>query len=138
MLLTQIHLVVVSAWLGLVAGESVLEQFGRNEASRRLVAVVHGWIDIFFEGPLVLAVLVTGCLLLARDWPANPLLLVKVGCGLIAVIANLVCIVVVNLRMKSTDDARVRTLAWYVKLTGLAIPFAVAALIIGLSGLPLH
>ena len=134
MILLQVHIVAASAWLGVVAGESVMEHYGRDAASLRLIAQMHRWIDILFEGPLVAIVLVTGGLLLARAWPAPPLLLIKVGAGLIAVIANSICIPLVHARAHSNDDARVRALTRGIKITGLAIPFGLAALAIGLYG----
>jgi hypothetical protein len=135
-MLTQLHLVTVSFWLGIVAAETVLEFCGRDAASRRTVAVVHRWIDVLFEVPVVIIVIVTGGLLLGRAWPASPLLLVKVGAGIIAVIANLLCIPLVHARWKETDDVRMRALTRQVKMTGLAIPFAIVALVIGLGVLP--
>jgi hypothetical protein len=138
MILQQVHAAAACAWLGVVAAESVLELQARDAAARRLVAVVHAWIDLLFEGPLVVLVLVTGVWLLARAWPAPPLLLFKAGAGLIAVIANLICIPLVRMRAKATDDARVIALSQQVQLTGLAIPFGLLALIIGIGFLPAH
>ncbi|MBI1816366.1 MAG: hypothetical protein HYR72_15420 [Deltaproteobacteria bacterium] len=138
MMLVQLHLIAVSFWLGMVAAETVLEFCGRDAVSRRTVAVAHRWIDLLFEIPVVIVVVGTGTLLLARAWPASPLLLVKVGAGSIAVIANLICVPLVHARWKETDDARVRALTRQVKMTGLAIPFAIAALVIGLGFLPLR
>ena len=136
MTLIQLHLAAVSFWFGVLAAETVLELAPRDAAERRLVAVAHARIDRLFELPVVVAVLLTGALLLARAWPAPPLLLVKVGAGLVAVIANLVCFPLVHARCKATEDARVRALARQVRMTGLAIPFGIAALVIGLGFLP--
>jgi hypothetical protein len=135
-MLMRIHLVAVGFWLGMVAAETVLEFCGRDAASRRTVAVVHHWIDVLFEIPIVAVVLTTGVLLLARIWPAPPMLLVKVGAGLIAVIANVICVPLVQARWRETDDARVQALTRRVKMTGSAIPFAILALAIGLGLLP--
>jgi hypothetical protein len=136
MTLVQLHLAAVSFWLGIVAVETVLEFAPRDAAERRLVAVTHAWIDRVFELPIVIVVLVSGALLLARAWPAPPLLLVKAGAGLLAVIANLVCFPLVHARGKATDDTRVRALAGRIRMTGIAIPFAIVALVIGLAFLP--
>ena len=133
MAIVQLHLILVSFWFGLWASETVLELCGRDAASRHIVALVHGWIDLVFEGPVTVAVLVTGALLLARAWPAPPLLLVHAGLGMVPVIANLVCMMWVQQRRKETDDERARALTSKVKLSGLAIPVAIVAMVMGLG-----
>lgn len=132
-MLAQIHGAAAGAWLGVVAAETVLEFSGRDAPSRRLVAHLHAWIDYLFEGPLVAIVLVTGSVLLARAWPAPPLLLVKAGAGLLAVIANIICIPLVLVRARATNDDEVRRLFRPIQLTGLAIPFGLLALALGLG-----
>jgi hypothetical protein len=134
MTLLQVHIVTASAWLGLVAAETVMELYGRDAASRRLIAQIHRRIDILFEVPLVALVLVSGAVLLSRAWPASPLLLAKVGAGMIGVIANAFCIPWVQARAKAVDDAKVQALTRKIAATGVAIPFGVAALALGLYG----
>ncbi|MBV8501907.1 MAG: hypothetical protein JO006_09330 [Paucibacter sp.] len=130
--LIQLHAAAVCAWFGLVAAETVMELSACDEASRRFVAIAHGWIDRVFEIPLLLTVLVSGAVLLSRGWPLSPLLQVKVVCGLIGVLANLVCIPLVQARTNAVgDDARVTRLTHHIILTGSAIPFGIAAMVIG-------
>jgi hypothetical protein len=131
MTLLQLHAAAVCAWMGVIAAESVLELYPGDFATRRFVAAVHGWIDILAEGPLIALVVLTGASLLASGGPASPLLLVKVGCGLAAAMVNLLCMVFVRQRATATDDARIQTLSGRIRLTGLAIPFGLAALVIG-------
>jgi ABC-type microcin C transport system permease subunit YejB len=131
MTLVQLHAAVVCAWFGAISAEAVLELTARDATSRRFAAVVHRWIDLLFEGPLLLLVLVTGAILLWRAWPPSPLLVVKIVAGLIAVIANLVCIPLVHRRAFETDDARIEVLSRQVAMTGFAIPFGLVALVIG-------
>ncbi|MBV8666863.1 MAG: hypothetical protein JO269_10310 [Burkholderiaceae bacterium] len=131
MTLLQLHAAAVCTWMGVISAETVLELMQRDPASRRFIAAVHGWIDILFEGPLVALVLITGAMLLARTWPASPLLLTKVAAGMVGVIVNVICIVLVRLRVKASDDARVLTLTKQIRLTGLAIPFGLYALVVG-------
>jgi hypothetical protein len=138
MTLLQIHAAAVCAWFGVIAAETALELHEREPAGRRLIASVHAWIDILLEGPLIALVLVTGAMLLARAWPAPPLLMLKVGAALIGVVANLICIVLVRARVKATDDARVSKLTRQIRLTGLAVPFGLAAMIIGFGFLAPH
>jgi uncharacterized membrane protein len=93
MTILQIHIVAASAWIGLIAAEVVIELLAHDTTTRRFVAQAHKRIDLFFEGPLVAIVLLTGSVLLYRLWPsATPLLLLKVVIGLIAVVSNVVCI----------------------------------------------
>ena len=137
MTLAQAHLMLAGFWLGLLAAETVLELCGGDAASRRTVALVHRWIDAFFEIPVAIAVLATGLILLARLWPAPPLVLVHAAAGTIPAAVNIVCAVWVYARWKqSTDDARVVDLTRKVKLTGLAIPLVILALVIGVGFLP--
>lgn len=138
MTLLQLHAAAVCTWMGVIAAESVLELCKNDLNTRRLIATVHGWIDILIEGPLVVLVLVTGSMLLTRVWPASPLLLIKIGAGMIGVIVNLICIVLVRMRAKSTDDARMQALTHQIRLTGLAIPFGLVALVIGFGYLTPH
>ncbi|CAE6851650.1 hypothetical protein R75461_07503 [Paraburkholderia nemoris] len=138
MTLLQIHAAAVCAWFGLIAAEAVLELREHEPAERRLIASIHAWIDILIEVPLIALVLVTGAMLLARAWPAPPLLMLKVGAGLIAVVANLICVVLVRARVKATDDACVSKLTRQIRFTGLATPFGLAAMIIGFGFLAPH
>ena len=80
--------------------------------------------------------LAAAALLLARDWPPSPLLLFKVGCGLTAIVANVICIPMVLARVKATDEARKLALSRNIRLTGAAIPLAIAAFVIGVGYLP--
>ena len=135
MTLLQVHLTAASAWLGLVAGETVMELHARGSSAQRLIARIHKWIDLFFEGPLVVIVLLTGAALLARAWPISPLLALKVGAALVAVIANFICIPLVLARARAQTDEALRALTRKIGATGVAIPFGIAALVIGLFGL---
>jgi hypothetical protein len=130
MTLLQVHFLAVGIWLGLLTAETVLEL--HPGASRSTIAIVHKWIDLLCEVPIVLLVLATGALLLARAWPAPPLLLVKAAVGLVAILANLYCFPLVLQRARTTDAQRTLVLTRQIKLTGAAIPFALAALALGL------
>jgi len=138
MTLLTCHLIAVSFWLGLLAAETVMELWARTPEARRTVAGIHRWIDTCFEGPIAIAVLVSGGLLLARAWLPSTLLWIKVAAGLVTVAANLICIPIVFARARATDDARVATLTRYVAMTGWGIPFGLAAFVIGLFYLPGH
>ncbi len=63
---------------------------------------------------------------------APPLLLVKAAVGLVPILANLYCFPLVLGRARTTDAQRALVLTRQIKLTGAAIPFAIAAFAIGL------
>jgi putative copper export protein len=135
MTLLQTHVVAASAWMGLIAAEVVVELLAKDRTTRRFVAEAHKRIDLYFEGPLVAIVLLTGSILLYRLWPsATPLLLLKVAAGLIAVVSNAVCIRWVVRRARTEDDDEFFALAKKVSWTGYTIPFGVLALAMGLYG----
>lgn len=131
MTLLQLHAAAVCAWMGVIAAESVIELSKNDSVSRRFIAAAHAWIDLLIEGPLIGLVTVTGGMLLASHWPAPPLLLLKVGAGLVAVVTNIICMVLVRQRARAADDAVLQRLTGQIRLTGLAMPFGLAALIIG-------
>jgi len=84
-----------------------------------------------------LGLLATGLVLLARLWPSPPLMLVHAAAGTIPVAVNLVCTIWVQARARaSAGDAEVALLTRRVKLTGLAIPLVVVALVIGVRFMP--
>lgn len=128
MTLVLVHVIIVSFWLGLLAAETALELNARDEASMRVVARVHRWIDFCFEGPTAIAVLVTGGLLLARAWPVQPLLAAHAAAGVIPAIVNLYCVGYVTARASTGDHAEIRALTRKIKLTGYAIPLIFVAM----------
>lgn len=133
MTLATVHLMLVTFWLGLLAAETVLEFTARDTASMRTVAAVHRWIDLCFEAPTAVAVLVTGGILLARVWPAPPLVIVHAAAGALPALVNLLCVAYVLERSHAKDDAQLRALTRKVKLTGYGIPLIFVALAIGLG-----
>lgn len=135
MTILQIHIVAASAWMGLIAAEVVIELLAQDNTTRRFVAEAHKRIDLFFEGPLVAIVLLTGCVLLYPLWPsATALLLLKVAVGIIAVVSNVVCIHWVLGRARAKDDGEFYQYAKKVSWTGYTIPFGLLALALGLYG----
>ena len=133
MTLLQLHLVAVSFWLGAIATETVLEFSVREPSARRTVALAHRRIDQWVEIPIVIAVFVTGALLLARVWPGSPLLWLKVGAALLALMAQVICIPMVSARARDVDGVRERELTQRIKRTLWGAPFAFAAIAIGLG-----
>jgi hypothetical protein len=110
-ILPMIHLIVLSLWGGVVATEAVIEiyPFRRSEMHAATIRL-HYWIDLLVEGPLVVAVVATGALLLFRTDPVTPLHLVKVVFAGAAVAVNIFCIAVVVRRgsrlLRGVDDGQ--------------------------------
>ncbi len=127
------HLIFVSAWGGVVLGETVLELAPGGEDAERMIARVHFWIDMLVELPLIVAVVGTGAALAARVWPPSPLLWAKLAAGLVAAAANLYCVGAVVLRTRAPDAQSRRRWTQRVRLSALAIPFAAAAAGLGLA-----
>jgi len=137
MTLLQFHLFAATAWVAIIGAETVLELHGSSTASRQLISRIHKWIDILFEGPLIASIVISGAVLLARAWPAPPLLLVKVGAGMIAIVANALCLSWVQARARTDDDAKAVALTRKIWFSGYAIPFGLIALAIGYYRAPL-
>lgn len=128
------HLILVSAWGGLVAAEVVIELAPRSEAEVALAARVHFWIDVILEIPLLGGVLSTGVLLASRSWPPSALLAVKMASGIIPVGLNAYCAAAVILRRRHADcPARMRGYAKHVRLSTLGVPFAALAAYLGIA-----
>lgn len=136
--LQELHGAAVSAWFGVLAAEAAIEMQARTPESRRIVAVMHGWIDLVAEGPLIAITVATGIPLLIRIWPAPTLVLVKAALGLAAVAANTVCIALVAARVREDDDTRRIKLTRRITLAGTAIPIGLVAWVIGYFYLPGH
>ncbi len=128
------HLIFVAMWGGVVAAEVVIELTLREGEAARIGAEAHYWIDLFVEGPLLVAILGTGGVLLWRAWPPTALHVVKVACALVAIGVNGWCVamVVARRRLAHAPEA----VAHYrrrVLLAGAGAPFAFVAVYIGLA-----
>ncbi len=128
------HLIVLSLWGGLVAGEAVLELAATDPISQRHAAQVHYWMDLLVEAPLLAGVLATGGWLAARAWPPGTLLTLKMAAGLVAVMINAYCVVAVIRRKRQMDDAAaLQRWSRRVRLSATGVPFAAVATVIGLA-----
>ncbi len=129
-----LHLVLISAWAGVVVAEGVIEMMANDDASRRHAARAHYFIDLFGELPLLLGILATGAWLTIAVWPLTTLHIVKIACGGVAIGANLYCVGVVIVRQKRAQDSdALRRLSKHVRASGFAAPFALVAAYIGLA-----
>jgi hypothetical protein len=129
-----LHLAFLGLWGGLVAAEFVIEGIGRLTPGQLAVtARLHFWIDLLVELPVLAGVLATGALLLART-PLDAALLAKVTAGLLAVAANLACVVLVVRRHRTADAERLARYSAYVGYTAVVgVPLGVLALVLGSS-----
>jgi hypothetical protein len=128
------HLVVLGMWLGVVITEVLFEFTASDATSLRAAARFHYTVDAFGELPILLAVLLTGSILVVRAWPMTPLHLIKIGLSMVAVAANLVCTLWVFQRRRIEDAdtlLRFRRRIW--SLAAVGAVFAAPALYLGLA-----
>ncbi len=106
-----------------------------SERLQYATARLHYWTDLYFEIPLLSLVVLTGVVLLVGT-QADALLWVKVGCGLGAVAANAVCVLVVFRRngvaLGGENAVAMSKLSrWVFRTAFVGAPLAVVALWIG-------
>ncbi len=101
-LLLLLHIVFIGVWLGCVVTEALFERalLGKGRAQELILVGLHKRVDIFIEIPAFVVVLVTGCLMWANAAP-SPTLHAKIGFGLLATLANVVCVWLVFRRAKA-------------------------------------
>ncbi len=136
-----LHLVFIAVWRGVIAVEVVFEVLLRgSDGARRIAAQLHFWTDLLVEGPLLLGIVVTGGLLLARAWPPSTLHVIKLVGALTALAANTWCITQVTIRLRHvTNSEKLVRYQRRVFLSGLAIPFGLIAAYIGfVYFVPIH
>ncbi|HEX5786130.1 MAG TPA: hypothetical protein VFY35_15480 [Burkholderiaceae bacterium] len=99
-----LHVWCAGMWLGCVLTEVVFERTLADQSGQANLplARLHWWVDVWVEGPLLLAVGLTG----VAGWPSShataPLHTMAVLGGL-AIVANLWCMRLVWLRMKAAQ-----------------------------------
>lgn len=90
--LLTLHLVAVGIWIGVVAAETVIELDGKkDESSHFSASKLHFMTDIWIEIPAFTIVFITGVLMMTKAHFSG-LFLAKVIFGLIAIVANLICV----------------------------------------------
>lgn len=135
MTILQLHFFAVSAWIGVLGLETVMELYCRRFPERlRTAAGIHAWGDRFVEGPLVTLVLISGALLLIDRWPGTPLLWLKVGVGLAAALVNIYCLGLTHWRLRDiADETALASWTHKIALTGYAIPGVLLAFVLGIA-----
>ena len=100
------HLLSLGLWGGLVSVEIVFEfQMFRGRLDQLDVAILHRITDRFLELPILALVVATGWMLWQRSGYPDELL-PKVLFGLGAVLANVVCYIIVELRAATATRIR--------------------------------
>jgi len=100
-----LHLVLLSAWLGCILVEAIYEHsIEKTDGMRVFVSRLHCTTDRFVEIPAFVGVLVTGAAM-ATQVPMTPLLTLKILFGLIAIIFNAICVVLVVRRLRHAEAA---------------------------------
>ena len=126
-----VHLVLLSVWGGIVVTEVVVELLPRwRPELRRAAATFHYFIDLAVELPVLIGVLVSGGLMVARR-PMDTQLALKVTCGLTAVVANLFCVAMVVRRQRGGDESLVRRTRLVFLSAAIGMPAAAVALYLG-------
>ncbi|MDT9002369.1 hypothetical protein RQP53_24015 [Paucibacter sp. APW11] len=98
------HLLLIGLWLGCVLTEALFERalLGRGPAAELWLARLHWRVDLFVEIPAFSGVVLSGWLLLHQA-SGSTVLALKLGMAAVAVLANLVCVVLVWRRLQCAE-----------------------------------
>lgn len=128
------HVTALALWGGVLLVELLIEGLGLRYAHMRDgVAAFHRYIDWFTELPLLAAVTVTGAVLL-RDATWDTALMIKVGCGLGAIIGTLIAThgVMGRARVQDTNpDQYLGRTVWILGPAAIVGPLLGVALYLG-------
>ncbi len=134
------HFAALLIWAGMVLVELGIEVAAlKDETLRPAVAKLHHLVDLYVEGPALLAVVVTGTFLLLRvaaAGGADLALGLKIGLGLGAVGANVFCVrIVIQRGDLATAGAPIAELdplsRWVFRSAYVGLPMGLAALWMG-------
>ena len=142
--LQLLHLSAVMFWIGCVATEIIVEQYGgRHPLWKLAVPDLHRMIDRWVEIPAFVTVLITGALLFDHQrFLTEGLYQLKISAGLAAVFANLFCLYPVRQRYLATEAGQEQSARrygrWIDASALLGMPFGAIALGIGIYWLLQH
>jgi hypothetical protein len=107
-MLLPLHALLAGAWIGCVLVEALFERalLGQGRDKDLLCARLHWKVDKLVEGPLLVAVAITGFLNARPIHQADAgdaLLHTKVALGVIAILANIWCIWLVKIRLRHAE-----------------------------------
>jgi putative copper export protein len=134
-LLLFLHLMFVATWLGCVLTEALFEHSIEPDwEMRSFIARLHWSIDKYVEIPSFIGVLITGVALLFTT-AVTPLLIVKIAFGLLAIVSNALCVLLVAKRLaavRANDVRRYEQLDhWQHKWGALVLLGIVVAMAVG-------
>lgn len=133
------HLFALGIWFGCVFVEALFEFMGsRDEALYRPIATLHAWTDAVVEVPALTVALVAGIMMLG-DVELTGLFIVKIVCGLLAMLVNALCLIPIYRRRRAAKANDVEGMKKESKLvyTAFAVGFipGIVALTIGIHTL---
>ncbi len=109
-MLLPIHLAFAGIWLGCVLTETLFERalLGKGREQELILVDLHKRVDLIVEIPAFLVVLVTGIMMLP-DAGKNGLLLLKIIFGIIAIVTNIYCVLLVFRRAHAAHSGQWET-----------------------------
>lgn len=133
-LLKTIHLMLIFTWLGLIFAETIIELKGSKKLHALQTSKLHFWIDLCFEIPVVLAVLITGIFLIQKSDFFSTVLLLKIILGLLAILINLYCAILVVIRYTKINYLdSLEHWSRKIRFTWLGVPLGLGAFYLGLA-----
>ncbi len=111
-----IHLCSVAAWLGVVMTEVLIEVYpyvNKNGRAYNSTIHFHYWIDLLLELPLVLLLLGSGIVLIFLNQGLDLLHILKIGSGLVPVLACFAGIYVVLRRSAALKAGKKEEELWW-------------------------
>ncbi len=105
--LLPLHLTFVGIWLGCVLTEALFERalLGKGRPQELILVALHKRVDLLVEIPAFMIVLVTGAFMLSAA-DTNPLLIIKIAIGLLAIAINIYCVWLVFRRASAARAGR--------------------------------
>lgn len=134
-MILAIHIAAAGLWLGCILVEVFFERaLAESPANRNLLAGLHKKVDYFVEIPAFAVVLTTGVILFAAA-TKTPALYAMTGFGILAVIANVICVIQVvgrDLAARADDETGFKKLDHAQHKVGAVVLLSViAALLAG-------
>ena len=106
-ILIAAHSSFATLWLGCILTEALFERalLPKGQISRLTLAHLHVRVDKIIEIPAIFGVLFTGLIMFKQDIQTSPSLYIMLVSGIIAIIANLYCVLLVFQRRNAAVSA---------------------------------
>jgi uncharacterized membrane protein len=138
-LIPALHIAFVGIWLGCILTEGLFEWalLRRGREAELILVELHKRVDLLVELPAIAGVGITGILMLGSA-RYSAAMIAKITLGLLAIVANLFCVVLVFRRATAAESGDSSSFRRYDRLqhqVGAVVLIAVfAALALGLIG----